>query len=278
LIDIDLARPDYARYRVVVDAGVSLDAMPTRPGHSTDEAAGRARIKHNRRRLQRVQERLYAEGRQALLVVLQAMDTGGKDSTIRKVTGRVNPQGCDVTNFRSPNRTERRHDFLWRVHRRAPAHGKIGIFNRSHYEDVLIARVHGLAPMAVIERRYRHINEFERLLVDHGTRIVKIMLHISSDYQLKRLRRRLRKPDKHWKFEPADLVEREHWGEYMRAYELALTHCSTEHAPWYVIPAECRWMRNLLVGELLADTLEDMDPCFPPPTFDVADYAPESLR
>ena len=276
--DNSIPSVDYRRYRIVRDEGVSLDAMATRPDQAVDKAAGRARFKHNRRRLQHAQERLYAEGRQALLVVLQAMDTGGKDSAIRKVTARLNPQGCEVTNFTAPNETERRHDFLWRVHRRVPAHGMIGLFNRSHYEDVLIARVHELAPMATIERRYRHINEFERLLADHGTRIIKIMLHISSDYQLERLRRRLRKPDKHWKFDPADLAEREYWGEYMRAYELALAHCSTEHAPWYVIPAEGRWFRNLLVSELLADTVEDMDPRLPPPAFDPDDYPPESLQ
>ncbi len=240
---------------------------------------GEAQQLHDRNvgRLQQLQERLYAENRRSLLVVLQAMDTAGKDSTIRKVVGAINPQGCLVTSFKKPTDTELAHDFLWRVHQHAPRAGHIGVFNRSHYEDVLVARVRKLSPKREIEARYAHINAFEKLLADRGTRIVKIMLNVSSDYQLERLRRRLERPDKHWKFNPADLAERALWDEYMAAYELALRRCSTDHAPWYVIPAEKRWYRNAVISGLLVSVLEEMNPRYPPPAFDPADYPPESL-
>jgi PPK2 family polyphosphate:nucleotide phosphotransferase len=209
--------------------------------------------------------------------VLQAMDTAGKDSSIRELTDGLNPQGCRVWNFKAPSTEERAHDFLWRLHHRAPKKGMIAIFNRSHYEDVLIAKVKGLAPAALIEKRYGHINDFERLLADHGTRIVKVMLHVSKDYQLGRLKRRLERPDKHWKFDPGDLTERARWDDYMRAYETAISRCSTEHAPWYIVPAERRWFRDLVLTQLLRETLEEMAPQYPAPTFDPADYPPESL-
>ena len=228
--------------------------------------------------MQDLQERLYAESRRSVLLVLQAMDTAGKDSSIREVTDGLNPQGCRVWSFKAPSSEERAHDFLWRVHARAPKQGMIAIFNRSHYEDVLIARVKNLAPPDLIEARYGHINAFERLLADHGTRIVKVMLHVSKEYQLERLKRRLERPDKHWKFNPADLAERERWDAYMRAYEVAMERCSTDYAPWYVVPAERRWFRDLVLTQLLRETLEDMDPQYPAPAFDPADYPPESLR
>lgn len=243
----------------------------------TDKDAAKEHLKTLRDQLADWQERLYAEGEQSLLLVLQAMDTGGKDSTIRAVTEGINPQGCIVHGFKAPSSLEKAHDFLWRIHARAPAKGMIGIFNRSHYEDVLIVRVHGWASPGVLDRRYTHINHFERLLHDSGTRVVKVMLHISKDYQLERLRRRLRRPDKHWKFNPADLDERKRWDDYMAAYETALRRCSTDEAPWYVIPAENRWFRNLVIAQLLLDTLKDMNPQFPAPEFDPADYPPESL-
>ncbi len=225
-----------------------------------------------------LQERLYAESKRSLLVVFQAMDAGGKDSTIRKVFSGLNPQGVRVWNFKAPTPTELAHDFLWRVHRRVPGDGYIGVFNRSHYEDVLVVRVHGLASEETIERRYDHINAFERLLHDEGTRIVKVLLHVSKDFQLERFRNRLAKPDKHWKFNPADLKERDRWDDYRRAFEIALERTSTEHAPWYVIPAEERWFRDVVVATILRDTLRDMDPQYPEPTFDPASYPPESLR
>jgi PPK2 family polyphosphate:nucleotide phosphotransferase len=269
---------DYTRYRVAAGERVLLADKATSDDQGIDKDQARAVYKRNLLTLKDQQERLYAESRQSLLVVLQAMDTAGKDSTIRKVAGDVNPQGCRVTGFKAPTPRELAHDFLWRVHQHAPPKGFIGIFNRSHYEDVLIARVHGLAPMEAIEKRYRHINDFEELLTDHGTRIVKIMLHISKDYQLERLRRRLMDPEKHWKFNPADIREREYWGDYMAAYEIALERCSTVQAPWYVIPAEIRWFRDAVVTQLLVDTLEDMNPRYPAPGFDPAEYPPDSLR
>ena len=224
-----------------------------------------------------MQEKLYAEGGQSLLLVLQAMDTAGKDSTIRSVTRGVNPQGCRVYSFKVPSANELARDFLWRVHHQVPPRGHIGIFNRSHYEDVLVVRVKQLVPEALLERRYDHINEFERMLSDHGTRVVKVMLHISKDYQLARLRRRLERPDKLWKFNPGDLKERARWEDYMRAYEIMLERCSTEYAPWYVVPAEKRWFRNLLITNLLLRTLDEMNPQLPDLSFDPADYPPQSL-
>jgi len=270
--------PDYECYRVAPDREVRLADFPTRDDQGIDRKRGKKQHKKNIRRLEGLQEKLFAEGRQSLLIVLQAMDTGGKDSTLRKLTARLNPQGCEVTGFKKPSVEELGHDFLWRVHHHAPRAGRIAIFNRSHYEDVLIVRVHGLASAGLIDQRYGHINDFEQLLSDHGTRVIKLMLHISKDYQLERLRRRLRRPDKHWKFNPGDLGERERWDEYMRAYERMLERCSTDRAPWYVIPAEARWFRNLVVSRIVLDTLESMAPAFPPPDFDIEDHPPESLR
>ncbi|GAB5534753.1 MAG: polyphosphate kinase 2 family protein [Rubricoccaceae bacterium] len=224
-----------------------------------------------------LQERLYAEGEQSILFVLQAMDGAGKDSTIRSVFGPLNPQGVTVASFKAPSKEELAHDFLWRVHEKAPHRGHIRVFNRSHYEDVLIVKVHGWAPPDIIERRYDHINAFEALLADAGTRVVKVMLHVSKDYQLERFRRRLQRPDKHWKFNPEDLEERGHWDAYQDVFETALARTSTEAAPWYVIPSEKRWFRDRVISQLLVDTLTSMDPQYPEPSFDPADYPPESL-
>lgn len=269
--------PDYRVYRVKPGKKVALADYPTRDDQGIDKEAGRKRFKKNIARFVGYQERLFAERKQSLLIVLQAMDTGGKDSTLRKLAGDLNPQGCTVTGFKVPSVEELSHDFLWRIHKHAPGAGYIGIFNRSHYEDVLIARVHALAPRRQIENRYGRINDFEQLLTSRGTRILKFMLHISKDYQLERLRRRLRHSDKHWKFNPDDLKERARWHEYMRAYEILLSRCSTEHAPWYVIPAENRWFRNLLVSQIVLDTFESMAPEFPQGRFKIEDFPPESL-
>jgi PPK2 family polyphosphate:nucleotide phosphotransferase len=243
-----------------------------------DRDSARKLTKKNRDRFADLQELLYAEGKQALLIVLQAMDTGGKDSTIRAVTKGVNPQGFHVFGFKAPSKRELSHDYLWRIHQQVPPKGRIGIFNRSHYEDVLIVKVHRWATPETIEDRYRQINDFERLLSESGTRILKIMLHISKDYQLARLRRRLMFPEKHWKFNPDDLKERKLWTTYMSAYETAIQRCSSEAAPWYVIPAEQRWYRNLVISQLIVDTLAEMAPEYPPPAFDPADYPPETLQ
>jgi PPK2 family polyphosphate:nucleotide phosphotransferase len=215
-----------------------------------------------------LQERLYAESRQSLLVVIQAMDAGGKDSTIRHVFGPINPQGCQVTNFKAPSQLERGHDFLWRIHQHAPRRGHIAVFNRSHYEDVLIVRVKKLVEQRCWKRRYEHINAFEKLLADEGTRIVKFYLHISKDYQKQRLQRRLDRPDKHWKFNPADLDERRRWGAYRRAFEDVFERCSSKAAPWYIIPAEQRWYRDLLVAQVVVETLTAMKLRYPKPDFD----------
>ncbi|MBZ0301732.1 MAG: polyphosphate kinase 2 family protein [Anaerolineae bacterium] len=215
-------------------------------------------------KLASLQERLYAEGKQALLVVLQAMDAGGKDGTIKHVFDRVNPQGVRVTSFKAPTPEELAHDFLWRVHKQVPAKGYIGIFNRSHYEDVLVVRVNDLVPRDVWEARYRHINQFEHLLADSGVRILKFFLHISKDEQKERFQERLEKPDKHWKFSTGDLPVREKWDDYMRAYEDVLSRCNTDYAPWYIVPANRKWYRNLIVTRTIVEALESMNPQYPP--------------
>ena len=215
-----------------------------------------------------LQNRLYAEGKQALLIVIQATDTGGKDSTIRKVLGPINPQGVRVTSFKAPSSVELAHDYLWRIHQAVPAKGMIGVFNRSHYEDVLIVRVHGLAPKDAIEKRYDQINDFERHLSDNGVTILKFFLHISKDEQKERLQARLDDPSKHWKFNPGDLEEREHWDDYQEAFEIALSRCSTRHAPWFVIPADRKWYRNAVIARIIRCTLEDLDPQYPDADFD----------
>jgi PPK2 family polyphosphate:nucleotide phosphotransferase len=216
-----------------------------------------------------LQERLYAERKQSLLVVLQGMDTSGKDGTITHVVGNFNPQGVDITGFKAPTPEERRHNFLWRIRPHVPEPGDIAIFNRSHYEDVLIARVHGFAPPKVIERRYGEINQFEKEVARAGTRILKFCLHISNDEQRQRLIDRLKNPDKHWKFNPHDVDERALWDDYMSAYGIAITRCSTPEAPWYVIPADDKAYRNWAVTKILVETLREMDPQFPQPKLNI---------
>jgi PPK2 family polyphosphate:nucleotide phosphotransferase len=208
--------------------------------------------------------RLYAEGSRSLLLVLQGMDSSGKDGTIRHVMQGFNPQSCQVTAFKQPGVEELAHDFLWRIGRAVPRKGFVGIFNRSHYEDVLVVRVHNLAPKEEWESRYDRINLFEQMLVEGGTTIVKIFLHISKDEQRNRLQARLDDPNKRWKFSKADLQERRYWNDYQRAYEAAMTRCNTKYAPWYIVPANRKWYRNLLVSRVLRKTLETMNPQFPP--------------
>jgi len=268
---------DLDRHRVEPGSAIELAATPTDEDGGHEKSSARGAFAETRKRIVELQERLYAEGEQSLLLVLQAMDTAGKDSTIRAVTKGVNPQGCRVYSFKVPSGNELARDFLWRVHYQVPPKGHIGIFTRSHYEDVLVVRVKELAPAALIEKRYDHINSFEQMLTDHGTRIIKIMLHVSKEYQLGRLRRRLERPDKQWKFNPGDLKERARWNDYMEAYQMILQRCSTPYAPWYVVPAERRWYRNLVVGRLLLRSLEQMNPRMPALTYDPADYPPNSL-
>ncbi len=210
------------------------------------------------------QYKLYVENRRALLIVLQAMDAGGKDGVIRRVMASLNPQGCRVTSFKAPSALELSHDFLWRVHAAVPARGEIGIFNRSHYEDVLIGRVKNLVPRRVWSRRYDQINDFERMLVENDVTILKFFLHISKEEQRERLQARLDDPTKHWKVDAADVEERKLWDEYRRAYEVALERCSTPWAPWYVVPADRKWFRDFAVSEIILEKLREMNPRFPP--------------
>jgi PPK2 family polyphosphate:nucleotide phosphotransferase len=221
-------------------------------------------------RLRELQHLLYADKRYALLIVLQALDAGGKDGTIRHVMSGVNPQGCEVTSFKAPNSDELAHDFLWRIHKAVPHRGNIGIFNRSHYEDVLIVRVHRLVPKETWSQRYRQINDFERMLCDNGVSILKFFLHISKDEQKRRFEQRMQDPARNWKLSLPDFEERQHWDEYTRAYEDALRKCSTECAPWYVIPANRKWIRNYLVAELIVRALDDMKLKYPAPTVDIS--------
>ncbi|HEY8203038.1 MAG TPA: polyphosphate kinase 2 family protein [Actinomycetota bacterium] len=253
------------RWRVPPGKRVRLDSID--PGSTAGAPGGKAEtevtVADLHRKLAGLHDRLWAEGRRSLLVVLQGMDTAGKDGTIRHVFGSLAPQATRVTAFKVPNDAERAHDFLWRVHRAAPAHGEIGIFNRSHYEDVLVARVHGLVPEDVWRARYGLINGFEKLLAHGGTTILKFFLYISKDEQRKRLEERLNDPTKRWKFQVGDLVERRLWDDYCKAYEDAIEATSMEHAPWYVIPADHKWYRNWATTRILVSTLEGMHPRYP---------------
>jgi PPK2 family polyphosphate:nucleotide phosphotransferase len=256
--------PGYPTYQVRTGMHVDLSAMdPDASEVYTGRHDVKDELKHHRQRIGALQDRLYAEHDQSLLVVLQAMDTGGKDGAIRGVFEGVNPQGCQVTSFKQPSAEELDHDFLWRYHQKTPGRGMIGIFNRSHYEDVLIVRVRSLVPEAVWRERYAAINAFEDLLTRNRTTVLKFYLHISRDEQKRRLQSRLDDPEKHWKFSRADLRERERWDDYQVAFEETISRCSTERAPWYVVPANHKWYRNLVIARTIADTLEAMDPRFP---------------
>jgi PPK2 family polyphosphate:nucleotide phosphotransferase len=236
--------------------------------HKADAAEDVAK---NLEKIDSLQDRFYAQGKNALLIVLQAMDGGGKDGTIKYVFSGVNPQGCSVTSFKQPTALELAHDYLWRIHKAAPPKGMFGIFNRSHYESVLVERVKKLVPEDVWSRRYAQINDFEKLLADEGTVIVKFFLNISYDEQKKRMEKRLADPKKNWKFDPEDLKNRARWDDYMAAYQDALHKCSTKHAPWYAVPADHKWFRNWVVSDVLVRTLEDLNPKYPPPLKGAAD-------
>jgi len=239
-----------------------------------DKEAAAEKTEKNIARLDELQYLMYAEHRRALLVVLQGMDGAGKDGTIRHVMRGLNPQGCRVTSFKAPSAEEANHDFLWRVHRAVPPSGEVAIFNRSHYEDVLAARVRKLVPKAVWTRRYDHINRFEQLLADSDIVIAKFFLHISKDEQRRRFEERLRDPTKQWKLSPSDLEDRTHWDDYVTAYQDALTRCSTSEAPWFIVPADKKWFRNFAVSRILVETLEALDMRFPKPTVDVSRIIP----
>ena len=220
-------------------------------------------------KMSNLQYKLHAEKKQSLLIVLQAMDAGGKDGTIRDVMHGFNPQGCKVTSYRSPNSEEISHDFLWRIHKSIPPKGEIGIFNRSHYGDVLIVRVHNMVPTRQWSKRYEHINNFEKMLTDEGVKILKFYLHISKEEQKKRLEKRLNNPMKHWKIDEADFEERKHWNKYMKAYQDILEKCSTQWAPWHIIPSDKKWYRNWIIAQIITKNLENMNPKLPKPTIDI---------
>jgi PPK2 family polyphosphate:nucleotide phosphotransferase len=230
---------------------------------------GKEHLKQLNKELEALQELLYAEGKQKVLIVLQAMDTGGKDGTIRHVFEGVNPQGVKVASFKAPTRKELAHDYLWRVHKHTPGKGEIVIFNRSHYEDVLVVRVHNLAPEAVWSKRYEHIAAFEKTLADEGTTILKFYLHIDKDEQKERLQARLDEPNKNWKFSLGDLEERKLWGQYTEAFEAALEKTSTAYAPWYVIPANRKWYRNLVISSIIIEKLKSLNMSYPDPEDDL---------
>jgi len=235
-----------------------------------DKSAARAETRDLNRRLEELQELLYAEGQHKVLIVLQAMDAAGKDGTIRHVFDGVNPQGVKVASFKKPTPSELAHDYLWRVHAHTPGTGEMTIFNRSHYEDVLIVRVLGLVPEERWSRRYGHIRAFEQLLADEGTTILKFYLHISREEQRDRLQARLDDPNKHWKFDVGDLDQRRRWDDYMAAYEAALSETSTEQAPWFVVPADRKWFRTLVISRILVSTLESLQMVYPQQTDDLS--------
>lgn len=241
----------------------SIDPAAT-PGVKSEKKAAKD-LKRHAGQLEELHDRLYAEKTQSLLLVLQGMDTSGKDGTVKHVLGQIDPLGVRMRAFKVPTAEEKRHGFLWRFDQALPEPGGIGIFNRSQYEDVLVARVKRLAPPDVIDRRYGEINRWEQRLVERGTKVVKVMLHISNQEQKRRLAERLLDPDKHWKFSPADITERALWDDYQAAYDLALARCSTAQAPWCVIPADNKWYRDWAVSHLLLETLSEMNPQYPRP-------------
>jgi PPK2 family polyphosphate:nucleotide phosphotransferase len=248
------------RYTTVLDepSTINLDDFPTDDTGKIDRAHVRAQTSEIETRLSRLQELLYAAGQQSVLIVLQGMDTAGKDGTVAHVMGQINPTGCRVWSFKVPTEEEQRHDFLWRIHQRTPERGMIAIFNRSHYEDVLVPRVHKLVPHHVIEERYEQINQFERLLASaSATIILKFFLHISKKEQERRLQAREDDPEKRWKLSAGDFHEREFWNDYRQAYEALLGHCSTKWAPWHIVPSDKKWFRNFAVAQAIVDSLAE---------------------
>jgi PPK2 family polyphosphate:nucleotide phosphotransferase len=267
-------KQEWSELAVIVKPGTKIrlkDIDPdSAPALGKDEA--KAMVAENAKVIDELQDRLYAEGQHALLIILQGMDCSGKDGTVRAVFNTTGPIGVQVTPFKAPTAEELAHDFLWRVHKAAPAKGMIGIFNRSHYEDVLIVKVKRFVPIDVIERRYEQINQFEQHLTQTGTIILKFMLHISKDEQKKRFEERLTKREKQWKFNPSDLEDRKLWDDYQAAYETMLNRCSSEHAPWHVIPADRNWVRNLAISGIVRHRLERLKPQYPIPKWKASDF------
>lgn len=266
---------DLDRYRVKPDSKVDLSDWATDENEGLNKTIGREVTKGLNERLEADQELLWAEDKHKVLMVLQATDSGGKDGTIRHVFDGVNPQGVRVASFKKPSENELAHDYLWRVHQHTPSTGEMVIFNRSHYEDVLVVRVHGFVSEDRWRKRYRHIREFEQMLADEGTTIRKFYLHISKDEQKERLQARLDEPDKNWKFTSSDLAERKHWDAYQEAFTEMLAETSTEDAPWYVIPADRKWFRNLLISRIVVETLEGLDMSYPEAEEGLADIVIE---
>lgn len=225
-----------------------------------------------------LQEKMYAEKKHSLLIVLQAMDAAGKDSTIRKLTTHLNVQGARVQSFGKPSKIELAHDFLWRIHQVAPAKGEIVLFNRSHYEDVLVVKVHGWCDAERLEKRYQHINNFEDMIADNGTKTIKIMLNVSPEYQLSRFKSRLDNQGKNWKFNPGDLDERKLWADYMAAFKDVFAKCSTQAAPWYIVPAEQRWFRDYVIALIIRDELINIAPNYPKPDYDASVFRSDSIE
>lgn len=259
---LPFVRPEGKKFRLA-----KIDTAPAE-GHARHHSALEAALAEERPRLHALQERLWAEGKRSVLVVLQGMDTSGKDGLIRHVFTGLNPSGVVVTGFKVPSEEERSHDFLWRIHKAAPRAGTIAVFNRSHYEDVLVVRVHSLVPKEIWKARYDRIIAFEKQLSGSGVRILKFFLHVSKGEQKRRLEARLADPEHRWKFNPGDLDERKLWGDYQAAYEEALDRCNTQWAPWHVVPADSKPLARLLVARSLRKALEEMDPKPPAPSFD----------
>jgi len=256
--------------KLLVNPGSKVKLSSRDPGATLgyDKAKATEELQQHKARMAELQEILFAERKHALLIVLQAMDAGGKDGTIRNVMTGMNPQGCTVTSFKAPSAEELSHDFLWRIHRAVPGKGHVGVFNRSHYEDVLIVRVHKLVAKSVWTERYGQINHFEHVLDENDCTIIKFFLHISKDEQKRRLEERIADPTKLWKVNPTDFEEHKRWDEYMDAYEDALSKCSTDHSPWYIIPANKKWFRNVAIAQIVVETLEQMKLQYPKPAFD----------
>jgi PPK2 family polyphosphate:nucleotide phosphotransferase len=258
------------KFRVKPGSKVDLSKIDAgfRDKHESHEQA-LPEIEAYDQKLHDLQYLMYAEGKRSLLICLQGRDAAGKDGTINHVLTAMNPQGCTVTGFKVPSKEEAAHDFLWRYHQATPEKGHVAIFNRSHYEDVLIQRVHNMVPKSVWSQRYEHINNFEKLLHDNGTHILKFYLHIDAEEQLERFKTRIVDPARHWKISEGDYAERPFWDPYTEAFEAALSKCSTEHAPWFVIPSNHKWFRNLAISQIVSDTLASLNMKFPAPTVDI---------
>ncbi len=258
------------KYRVKLRQHISLnDVDPDGREGLLDKQEAEPLIQHYAERLRDLQYRLYAESGRSLLICLQALDAGGKDGTIRHVLGYMNPQGCRVQAFKQPTPEEQSHDFLWRAHRAVPARGEVVIFNRSYYEDVLVTRVHGMIDKKACRQRFRAIKQFEKHLADHGTHILKFYLHISKQEQLQRLQRRLDDPNRWWKVTESDFLERKYWQDYQHAFEDVFFHCNSKKSPWFIIPSNYKWYRNLIVSRIVVEYLDSMDLQLPEPSADI---------